>query len=126
MKKIALFICSLTILACQNDVEPAKTYQVKYEVITSSGKWHGEYVTETGIKVCLCTAEQLGSTGWTYQFNVTKKPFTLHIDATTSESSFGTPSAPDVTTNIYVNNELVNTNTNNWAKGVTSVDYIIQ
>jgi hypothetical protein len=126
MKKIAIFICSLAILACQNESEPTKTYQVKYEVLTSSGKWHGEYITETEEKVCICTAEQLASSGWTYQFNVTKKPFVLHIDATTSEASFGTPDAPDVITNIFVDNQLVSTNTNNWAKGVTSADYTIE
>jgi hypothetical protein len=126
MKKIALFIYALAIGACQNDGEPVKTYQIKYEVLTSRGKWRGEYITEAGEKVCICTASQLESTGWTYRFNVTKRPFILHIDATTSEASFGTPEAPDVSTHIYVDNKLVSANTNNWAKGVTSSDYTIQ
>lgn len=126
MKKIALFIYALAIWACQNDGENVITYQVKYEVVTSSGKWHGEYITEAGEKVCICTASQLEASGWTYQFSVTKLPFILHIDATTSEASFGTPDAPDVTTNIYVDNKLVSANTNNWAKGVASSDYTIQ
>jgi hypothetical protein len=127
MKKIVLFICSLAVCACQDDVDTIKTYQVKYEVITTSGKWFGEYIVETGEKLCTCNdTELLKPSGWKLEFQVkTNRPFDLHIDGTT-DGDFGNPGAPDVTTNIYVNNKLVATNTSNWAPGVASADYVIK
>jgi hypothetical protein len=120
------FVLSLGLWACQNDAEPAGISQVKYEVITTSGKWSGEYIIDTGEKVCACTQAELKSSGWTLEFDVTNKPFELHIDATTERLGSGDPTTPDVTTNIYVNNKLVATNTSNWAPGVASADYTIQ
>ena len=69
--------------------------------------------------------EPLPASGWTYSFEVTDKPFTLHIDAT-CDSGSGIPGSPDVTTNIYVDNELVASNTSNWAPGVASADFVVK
>lgn len=126
MKKIWIVLCAFALFACEEETT-LKTYSVRYEVITTSGKWFGEYVVETGEKLCTCNdTEILKPSGWTHQFEVkTSKPFELHIDGTT-ETNFGNPGAPDVTTNIYVNNKLVASNTSNWAPGVASVDYTIQ
>jgi len=125
MKKIFLFLLTTVLFACE-DEPVARTYQVKYEVITTSGKWFGEYIIETGEKLCTCNdTELLKPSGWTLSFEVrTAKPFELHIDGTT-ENDFGNPGAPDVTTNIYVNDELVATNTSNWSPGVASSDFVI-
>lgn len=119
---ILIFIVSLLLSCNQEDENPST--QVKYEVITTSDGWFGEYIIETGEKICTCPTTILPS-GWTYSFRVTEVPFTLHIDAT-SEKNIGEVGAPDVTTNIYVNDELVATNTSNWAPGVASADYVIK
>ncbi len=128
MKKHVFLAVCLMAFGCKTATsdDPVKTYSVKYEVITGDqGKWFGEYINEVNTKVCLCTADQLKSNGWVYQFSITKKPFVLHIDATT-EKNFGNPGAADVTSNIYVDGKLVASNTNKWAPGVTSADYTIQ
>ena len=124
MKYAILFLLLVTI-SCNDespDAQPPVT--VKYEVITSEGLWFGEYIVQSGEKDCICSPP-LGENGWTYSFEVNEIPFTLHIDATT-EINFGSPGAPDVTTNIYVNDILVATNTSNWAPGVASADYVIE
>lgn len=124
MNKILLFLLvSLSAFACKED-EPDPV-EVKYEVLTESGDWFGEYINENGEKICFCE-QPLPTHGWTYSFMVKKRPFTLHIDATTDNSQFGQPGAPDVTANIYVNNELVVSNTSNWAPGVASADYEVK
>jgi hypothetical protein len=122
---IVLLPLFILLFSCGEKDEPAGT-EVKYEVITSSGKWFGEYIDKTGVKICTCNqAQLLEASGWTLVFRVTEKPFTLHVDATTDSPLFGEAGAPDVTTNIYVNNELVATNTSNWAPGVASADVVI-
>ena len=111
------------VFACEKD-EPAPV-DVKYEVLTESGDWHGEYINEKGEKTCFCEIP-LPSNGWTYTFTVKERPFTLDIDATTDSSISGQAGAPDVTTNIYVNDKLVATNTSNWAPGVASSDFVVK
>ena len=122
---IFLFGVLLFLFACDDDTGEIALTQVKYEVLTSSGNWYGEYIIETGEKVCIC-GPPLKSNGWTYSFRVKDKPFTLHIDATSECICTGDPGAPDVTTNIYVDNKLVATNTSNWAPGVASADFVIK
>ena len=127
MKKLihlAVLIIGLTVSGCtKEEDDPTPDFTVKYEVTTASGdKWYGEYINETGEKICLCTSQQLATSGWTYTFSA-KAPFVLHIDATAESPFFGTENAPDVTTKIYVNGEVVATNTSRWAKGVTSSDH---
>lgn len=118
-----LILCTVT--ACQEDQEASlSSDKVTYEVITTSGNWYGEYITESGEKDCICS-QPLASSGWTYTFQTTSKPFELHIDATT-ECCADQADAPDVTTNIYVNDVLVASNTSNWAKGVASADFILE
>ncbi len=112
----------IVVAACQDESaasEPVKT--VIYEVITTSGQWYGGYVTETGEKQCVCTLP-LDPSGWRHSFEISSAPFDLHLDATSACCS-DTPDAPDVTTNIYLDGELVATNTSNWAPGVASVDF---
>jgi len=125
MKKGILLsaLLAFAVLACNEKDEPA--IDVKYEVLTESGDWYGEYINELGEKICFCEIP-LPTNGWTYSFKVKERPFTLHIDATTDNSLSGQAGAPDVTANIYVNNELVATNTSNWAPGVASADHVVK
>jgi hypothetical protein len=112
-----------SILSCNEKDEPA--VDVKYEVLTETGDWFGEFIDESGEKVCFCEIP-LPANGWIYTFQVKDRPFTLHLDATTDSSLSGQAGAPDVTANIYVNDKLVVTNTSNWAPGVASADYVIK
>ena len=96
---------------------------IKYEVLTNEGNWYGEYISETGEKICICSLP-LPVTGWTYAFTITEKPFVTHIDAT-SDANTG-DYMPDVTTNIYVNDKLVATSTSNWAPGIASADIRVE
>jgi hypothetical protein len=123
--RLATFILALLAFACAcGSNEVSDPVQIKYEVLTTSGNWYGEYIAENGERVCFCYPPWPDS-GWTYSFNVTSKPFTLHIDAS-SEIGPGVVGAPDVTTNIYVDNKLVAGNTSNWAPGVASADYEVK
>jgi hypothetical protein len=125
MKNIIVCLALLSIWSCQEDVRPTKT-KVKYEVLVTSGNWVGEYLVETGAKVCTCDEPQaLKPSGWILEFDVTTKPFVLHLDASTDCICRGDAGAPDVTTNIYVDNKLVATNKSNWAPGVASADFTI-
>jgi len=125
MKKLLaiLLLISFSFHSCDERDEP-ETFEVTYEVLTSAGNWHGEYIDEKQEKICLCGLP-LPSSGWTYSFSVKHTPYTLHLDATTASSEAGEAGAPDVTTNIFVNGDLVATATSNWAPGVASADYVI-
>ena len=118
-----LLLVSLSYYSC-DERDESETFDVKYEVVTTSGDWHGEYIDEKQQKICLC-AQPLPGSGWTYSFSVKETPFTLHLDATTASSQMGEAGAPDVTTKIYVNGDLVANATSNWAPGVASADYVI-
>lgn len=125
MKKLLLFlsVLSLAMTACKGDgdVAPKSEIKLAYEVITSSGKWFGEYFDASGKRIQTNPLEQ--ESGWKYEFKVGEAPFQMFLNATSSCSCFGTASSPDVTINFYVNDKLVKTERNNWAKGVTSIVY---
>ena len=121
--KVLSVLLIMTVSACRED-EPAPV-DVKYEVLTEAGDWHGEYIDEKGQKICLCEIP-LPTDGWTHSFQVRKRPFTLHLDAATDSGLSGLTGAPDVTANIYVNEQIVATATSNWAPGVASADYVIR
>lgn len=135
MKKVyfKLLLSSLFLLSCNNDDDSPKVVaKVMYEVITSNNEnWHGEYINENNEKLCLCNSEVFSpgdllfqASGWTYEFDVSSdSPFVLHIDAASISNDLVDV---DVTTNIYVNGELVATDTNRWADGATSSDFTIE
>ncbi|MBL7872877.1 MAG: hypothetical protein JNM78_14770 [Cyclobacteriaceae bacterium] len=125
--KILILSCLLILMlaACKDDAVEITSAGVTYEVLTTSGNWYGEYIDETGKKICFCS-QPLPVGGWTHSFAVSTKPFTLHIDGTTECVCMGQMGAPDVTTNIYVNKKLVATNTSNWAPGNASADFVIE
>lgn len=121
---VLLLLALICIVGCREEENPP-TVSVKYEVITTSGPWFGEYIDGTGTKICTCNSQLLLPNGWTLEFNVAMRPFVLHIDATAG-TNVGQNNMPDVTTNIYVDNKLVATNTSNWAQGVASADWVIE
>lgn len=123
MKKLTPLLLMSLVLACKEE-EP-RSFEITYEVVTTSGTWMGEYISESGEKLCFCNPP-LPASGWKHTFVITKVPFTLHIDGSTDCICRGQAGSPDVTTNIYVNEELVATNTSNWAPGVASADYVVQ
>jgi len=120
---ITILLASFALSSCDEKDDPRRI-QVRYEVVTTGNAWFGEYITVTGQKICNCSQPLLPS-GWTHSFGVENTPFTLHIDATVDGFVVGDPAAPDITTRIYVDDELVSTNTNNWGKGYASADYVI-
>jgi|GEM_PF-2778017 len=119
--RISALVLSIFMLSCQ---EEETTYTVKYEVITTAPGWYGEFINEKGERECKCAPPAYQS-GWERTFKV-QAPFTLHIDGFVDGFETGKPETPDLTTNIYVNGELVAGNTSNWTKGVASADYEIR
>ncbi len=122
-RRFLSFFVLLAAFACEEDDDPSG-YQITYEVFSEVPNWYGEYTDKDGTKVCNCSTPLL-STDWTYSFRVSP-PFEAHIDATIGEGESDTPDSPAITTNIYVNGELVASNTDNWAKGVASADYVLE
>ena len=121
---IMLLVMVAVLMSCAKESEELELSAiVKYEVLVAEGIWYGEYISETGEKICFCYPP-FPESGWTYTFEVTKKPFTLHIDASADKN--GLPDSPDVTTKIYIDDELVVSNTSNWAPGVASADFEIE
>jgi hypothetical protein len=123
MKKIVLgLLVCLAIASCKKDKHELKPfdYTLTYEVITSSGKWFGEYIDSTGAHVL---TNGLLSSGWKYTFKLKSFPFEMFVSATSDSRFSGSAGSPDVTINFYSNGVLFKTETNNWAKGVTSLDY---
>jgi hypothetical protein len=137
MKKLiflSLVGCSL-FLCCRpsndpNPNPPQPETLVTYEVITSSGTWFGEYFNDKQER--LYTHDVASGvvfpqpSGWKYTFKPATLPFQMYCHATTTCQCSGTSTSPDVTINFYVNGKLMKSETNNWAKGVTSIVYDIQ
>jgi hypothetical protein len=121
MKLIYAFSFCLLFFNCKKYAEEKPLeYTLTYEVITSSGTWFGEYKDSTGQHVQTGLAMP---SGWTYTFKLKSLPFEMFINATTSCLCSGGPSSPDVIINFYSNGGLFKTDTNTWAKGVTSLGF---
>ncbi len=118
---IVAMSCKKAEVLISNSKQPAEM-KLTYEVITSDGKWFGEYNDKDGKRAY--TNMELEN-GWKNEIIVSKLPFTMFVNATSSCICFGTPSSPDVTINFYINGKLAKTEKNNWAKGVTSLEYKI-
>ncbi len=118
-----MLLISFSVSSCdkdQNNVPPAN-HVVKYEVLTSSGDWFGEWVDENNKKVVM-TQAPLNKSGWTFTFSPKTYPIELNCHATADCGTCNSTrtASPDVTVNVYVDDKLVKTEINNWAKGVTT------
>ncbi|MBC7827534.1 MAG: hypothetical protein H7122_07305 [Chitinophagaceae bacterium] len=124
MKPIYLLSLCLFLIQCKKRIpEKSLSFNLTYEVITSSGTWFGEYTDSTGQRAQTNAAIP---GGWRYSFQINELPFEMFVGATASCLCSTSPSSPDVTINFYSNGSLFKTETNTWAKGVTSLFFKIQ
>lgn len=134
MKKfITLLLASFSLfLSCTPTNDPNSPQRIPLatiEVITSSGTWVGEWFNAKGERIG--TAGPNGEptfmpSGWKLSFRPQKLPFELFCNAEAATGLVGSPASPDVTVNLYVDGIRVASETNKYAKGVTTADYIIQ
>ncbi len=121
----------LSVACKEDDIQNARSGreaapQLKYEVITVSDVlWNEEYDDNLGNRVGAMPLNL--PSGWTYTFKPDSLPFEMFVFA---ESNCIYPDsrddAEDVIINFYVDDKLVKTDTNTWAKGVTSLQYMIK
>lgn len=118
MKRISclLMLFSCLILGCSEDEDPV--IKVTYEVITSGGAaWYGEFDDENGQRIN--TFDLNGGplpSGWKYSFEPKVSPITVTIHGTaecpTCDNATQRENSQDLTVNLYINDELVQTQTN--------------
>src|SRR5687768_10898687 len=96
---LTLIVISLTASRCDEDEAPAKP-TVVYEVITSSGKWNGEFNNAEGDRILL---QDIGpieeESGWKYTFKPKSLPYEMHIfaEASCPECDGTRDPSPDIT-----------------------------
>jgi hypothetical protein len=129
MKK---YFFAMGILCClfascdkDNSTTPPSNSEVKYEVITSSGEWFGEWFDKAGKREVM-TQAPWNKSNWTLTFTPDALPFEMMCQATTTCICKGTDTSPSVTVNLYVGGKLVKSETNNFAKGVTTAVFKIE
>ena len=126
-----LFLCILWLgTACEDtELDHARLGdkpQLTYEVITNNDvQWNGEYNDASGKRVL---AQPLNlPNGWIYTFQPDSLPFEMFIFAEANcACNASRDNAEDVIINFYVNDEMVKSDTNTWAKGVTSLLYNVE
>jgi len=112
-----VFICSLLFFSC-NKKEEDPTIKVTYEVITTGGvEWYGEFDDENGERINSFDLNSgLLSSGWKYEFEPKVYPIivTIHgtADCPTCDNETQRQNSEDITVNIYINDKLVQTQTN--------------
>lgn len=118
MNRICLvaFVFSLFVFGCKDNEEPV--LKVTYEVITTGGAmWYGEFDDENEIRVNSFDMNGgLLPSGWKYSFEPKVSPMiaTIHgtADCPTCDEQTLRESSEDLTVNIYINDKLVQTQTN--------------
>jgi hypothetical protein len=124
MKIIYALTTCLLFFNCKKHVEQKELdYTLTYEVITSSGTWFGEFQDSTGQRV---QTNFTMPSGWKYTFKLKSLPCEMFVSATTTCGCYGLPASPNVIINFYSNGGLFKTDTNTWAKGVTSLYFKLQ
>ncbi|MBN3581883.1 hypothetical protein JYB64_05745 [Algoriphagus aestuarii] len=119
-----ILICSLIVFSCEKK-EENPVIKVTYEVITSDGaQWSGEYDDENGERIN--TFDLGGGTlpsGWRYSFEPKVYPIIVTIHGTaecpTCDYETQRDNSQDLTVNLYINDELVQTQTN-MCRGCTN------
>ena len=121
-----MFILAALLFSCSAPDEEITLgkYRITYKADVESGRWLGSYINSEGELICLCEAPyQLD--GWLHRFTTNEIPAQLTFEV---ESEFYTDSTfvdkPDVTASIYINGELVETQTNALADGKTRVSVL--
>ncbi|MBW3467027.1 hypothetical protein [Arthrospiribacter ruber] len=127
MKNPILLLLALSILIFSCDTElPEESITITYEVITENDvAWSGEFKDANGQRVLTFDLDEFTSeadghsmpSGWRYSFQPTVQPIELLIAATAfcaecDENTQRSPS-PSITANIYINDKLVWTETDN-------------
>lgn len=121
MKPFYPVLLALLFLQCKKThVEEDLNYVLTYEVITTSGTWFGEY-TDSALRR-VATSQALPS-GWRYTFKLKYRPFEMFMSATTTCLCPNSPTSPDVIINFYSNGSLFKSDTNTWARGVSSLTF---
>lgn len=111
----SIFLLTILLLACKEDEEPV--IKVTYEVITSGGaEWEGEFDDENGTRINSFEKFGLLPSGWKYEFEPNVYPITVTIHGTAHCTTCAGDSqrldSEDLTVNLYINDELVQTQTN--------------
>lgn len=132
MKKLFyLVLLLLSVIACEDNTTETRTdeMEVTYEVTTSRDLWFGEWLNDKGEREYSQKGDALpdyigSASGWKYTYKATP-PFSMMCHATTVLEP-NTPNSPSVTVKLYLNGTLVKTETDNWAKGVTTAVYEVE
>lgn len=126
MKNAILLFLLIFILASSCSEDDNAPIEVTYEVITENGAfWTGEFVNENGERITTISLDGFFTeteghrmpSGWKYTFNPKVQPIELLIAASSEcrQCLNNNPEAgrPSITSNIYINNKLVWTETDN-------------
>ena len=96
-------------------------YRITYKAQVENGLWYGSYTDADEASICICE-KPYQPDGWLHSFATNEIPAELTFEVT---SEFFTDSTlvdkPDVTASIYLNGELLKTQTNALADGKTKV-----
>jgi len=99
-------------------------YRVTYKASVESGQWFGNYTDRNGSSICVCI-EPYQSDGWLHSFTTNEIPAELSFEVTSEFYPDSTVvDKPDVTASIYINGELLKTQTNSLSDGRTKVSII--
>lgn len=126
MKKTILLLISALLLGFSCSEKEEDQITVTYEVITEDGAfWSGEFVDESGERVLTFSLDEYFSeteghkmpSGWKYTFSPQIQPIELLIAAGTLCNTCHIEGSgairPSITSNIYINDRLVWTETDN-------------
>lgn len=119
-----LLLCSFLFFSCSEHKEDP-VLKVTYEVFTTGGaEWYGEFDDENGERIG--TFDLTGGllpSGWKYEFEPKVSPIIVTIHGTaecsTCDNESQRETSEDITVNIYINDELAQTQTNS-CRGCTN------
>ncbi len=108
--------------SCEEELSLGE-HRFTYQVITESGDWFGSYINSHGELIYL-NEEPYQLSEWTYSFSVNEIPSELFIEATSELFNDSTVvNKPDITTSIFIDGELVVSQTNHLDDGKTVTAY---
>lgn len=119
--RISISLIALLFFSCSAFEEELTLgeHRIVYKVNTESGDWFGSYIDKNGETICL-HEEPFQHGEWTHSFVTNTVPKELSIEASSELFSDSTiVNKPDVTASLYIDGELVETQTNSIADGKT-------